>query len=153
MIGRKWSVVMLLGILALSGSVVVRADESAAPAADSKEHSWDAKKMQKKLGLTDDQVTKLNAVRDAEKSALKPSWDKQKDLMKKLKDQIANKAADSDIQATLSEIKANRKAMADQMEQFRSQREGILTPTQQAQMLLHRMKHRRMLWHKEGDEK
>jgi Spy/CpxP family protein refolding chaperone len=125
-----------------------------AHAADSKEHHWDAAKMQKKLGLSDDQVTKLNSVMQAEKDTMKPLWDKQKELMKKLDEQVKAKAADADIQTTLDSMKANQKAMMDQREQFQSQKAGILTPTQQAKMMLKHMKHMHHgdKDHKEGKE-
>jgi len=142
--------VAMLGFLVASPAAFVKADDSAAPAAAPQEHHWDAGKMQKKLGLTDDQVTKLNTVMQAEKDAMKPLWDKQKDLMKKLDAQVKAKAADADIQATLDDMKANHKAMQDQGEQFRTQKAGILTPTQQAKMMLGRMKHMHPKDHKEG---
>jgi Spy/CpxP family protein refolding chaperone len=102
------------------------------------DHPADSGKMMKSLGLSADQTTKMKSVMDAQKTALKPLWDKQKDLMKKLKGQVDAKAGDSDIQATLSEIKSTHETMRTQMEQFQDQKAAILTPTQQAQMLLKR---------------
>jgi len=148
---QRLSTVVLLGAFTITAPQWLRADEPSA--AESKEHHWDAAKMQKKLDLTDDQVTKLNAAREAEKDARKPLWEKQKDLMKKLEGQVKDKASDSDIQATLADMRSNRKAIADQMEQFQNQKDGILTPTQQAKMLIARMKHGRGEWHKKAAEK
>ena len=53
-----------------------------------KEHHWDAKKMQKELGLTDDQTTKLQAIVDSEKTAMKTTMDSNRELMKKLEAQV-----------------------------------------------------------------
>jgi Spy/CpxP family protein refolding chaperone len=127
---------LMAGLLMAAPGAVLRADD-AMPAMEKQDHSFDAKKMQKKLGLTDDQTVKLKAIAEAQKAAMKPLWDKQKDLTKKLKEQVDAKASDTDIQATLTELQTNRTAMRDQMEQFRTQKDAILTPTQQAKMLLH----------------
>jgi Spy/CpxP family protein refolding chaperone len=145
---RYLSAALLAGILAAAPLSYVRADESDAPpmqGSDSgpdhgKAPHWDLAKMQKRLGLSDDQVTKLKAIMDAEKTAMKPLWDKQKDSMKKLHEQVEAKASDDEIKATLADLKAGRKAMMDQREQFQSQKADLLTSTQQAKMLLGAMK-------------
>jgi Spy/CpxP family protein refolding chaperone len=149
---RYFSAALLTGILAAAPIARVRADEPEAPpmqgsGSDAKAPHWDIKKMQKHLGLSDDQATKLKAVFEAEKTALKPLWDKQKETLKKLHGQVEAKASDDEIKATLADLKAGHKAMMDQREQFQSQKADILTPTQQAKMLLREMKH---MHHKDG---
>jgi Spy/CpxP family protein refolding chaperone len=101
---------------------------------------WDEGKMKDKLGLSDDQVAKLKAMRDSSKEAFKPLMEKERGLMAKLNDQSVNKAPDSAIQTTLNDLKANHKAMKEQMEKIQDQKDAILTPSQQAKMMLMRQK-------------
>jgi len=102
-----------------------------------REYSLSDKKM-KKLNLNDEQKTKLKAVFDAQRTAAKPLYEKGRELHKKLEEQLKAKASDAEIQVTLHDLQANKKAVYEQMESFRSQKAAILTPTQQAQMLLRR---------------
>src|SRR6476646_9764777 len=83
--------------------------------------SWDAKNMQKDLGLSDDQTTQLNAAMTDQKNAMKDLSDNLTALMKKLADQVKNKASDMDLTATLNDIDANHKTMMDTAEKFRAQ--------------------------------
>jgi Spy/CpxP family protein refolding chaperone len=101
---------------------------------------WDEAKLKAKLGLTDDQAAKLKALRDSGKGAFKPFMEKERGLMAKLNDQVVNKAPDTEIQTTLKDLKTNRDAMKDQMEKMEDQKNAILTPTQQAKMMLGRRK-------------
>jgi Spy/CpxP family protein refolding chaperone len=103
------------------------------------------KHMQEKLGLTDDQVAKLQAIKDAREKAMKPLRRKQRDLMIKLHDQLEDKASDQEIKATLASLRSNRDAIREEAKRFRGQMEALLTPTQQAKMMLGRM-HRRGGW-------
>ena len=153
---NRWLMIAVLGIWAALPPRVVTADEPPTSGTDAKDHHKDKDKWEKNLGLTDDQSAKLKSLKDAQKAALKPLWDKQKELKKKLEGQVKAKAGDSDIQATLDEMTANHKAMMDQMEQFRSQKDAILTPTQRAKMMIGKMKHRhhdKKEHHEEEDEK
>ena len=95
-------------------------------------------KMQYQLGLSADQSAKLKTLWEKENETMKPLMEKQHALMDKLKDQVKNKATDADIQTTLTDLKNSREEMRTQMEQFQSQKAGVLTPTQQAKMLLSR---------------
>ena len=120
-------------------------DDQASPAMEHQGHDhgdWDEGKMKARLGLTDDQVAKLKDLRTTSKEAFKAIMEKDKGLIARLNDQVVNKASDSDIQTTLNDLKANRNAMRDQMEKMQDQKDAILTPTQQAKLLL---AHRRMM--------
>jgi Spy/CpxP family protein refolding chaperone len=93
------------------------------------------------LDLSKDQKSKLHDLMEQERNAIKPLFRKLRDLRIKLHDQIEDKAGDSDIKATLGEMKENHKALREQMEKFKSQKDTIMTPTQQAKMeLWHHMK-------------
>ena len=145
-------VVGMLGLLAALPATFVRADNSAAPTPNAKNRPWDASQVQKTLGLTDDQVAKLNALMKTQKNTMQPMAEKQKDLLKKLDDQVRAKAANADIQTTLDALQASRKAMAAQGEQFRIQRAAILTPTQEAKMMLAQLRPIRRKVHKEAKD-
>ena len=136
----QFAAVTLASFLMTLPVASMRADEPG-QGMEPQEHHWDSAKMQKKLGLTDDQTAKMKALHDSEKEAMKPLWEKQKDLMKTLEGQVKAKASDTDIQATLDAMKSNHEAMRSQMEQFQTQKDAILTPTQRAQMMLAHMHH------------
>lgn len=105
-----------------------------------------AEKMKEKLGLTDDQAAKFKAAMKAHGDAVKPLHEKLRDGMKKLHGQVEAKASDADIKATLDSLKSTRKDMEAAQEKLHAEVSTILTPTQQAKMLLgmmHRM-HERM---------
>jgi len=142
---KRLYTICLMGIFTLSSPMMPALwakDTCKDCATDSKEHHLDPKKLQKKLGLSDEQTAKIDGLIQSKKGTIKPLREKQMGLVKKLQQQVDQKASDSDIQATLADLKANRNVMRDQMEQFQSQMQDILTPTQQAKMFLKRMKHR-----------
>ena len=139
-----------LGLFLTAPAIHAIADDQTPPSEmdhqDGDHGDWDEGKMKAKLGLSDDQAAKLKALRASSKEAFKPVMEKDRGLMAKLNDQVVNKAADSDIEATLKDLKANRNAMKEQMEKMQDQKDAILTPMQRAKMLLARhamMKHGR----------
>lgn len=95
------------------------------------------------LGLSDAQVAKLKALRNAGKDGMKKHMDDMRDLVAKLKDQVAAKASDQDISTTLSSLKQLHKDQQAAMEQRREEAEAILTPMQQAKMFINR--HEKMM--------
>ena len=109
----RWSAVLMLGTLMALPLGAVRADEGGPPSAtDGAEHHWKHDGHGRMdLDITDDQKAKLKPIREAQEKALKPLWRKQRDLSIKLSDQVHDKASDSDIQRTLSDLKANREIM------------------------------------------
>lgn len=120
-------------------------------------HAMSAAKLKDKLGLTDDQVQKLDAAWKAQKEAAKPLHEQMKKDLAKLKDQVKNKAKDDEIKATLDSLAATRKSMQEAMEKTHADADAILTPTQRAKMVL-KMAHARKHWwnwrhHKDKDEK
>ena len=146
-----WSKIMILGFLGLwviSSANLLRAEEGAGEDMGSGMH-W--KKDHEGLKLTDDQKSKLKALWESGEKTMKPLMRKGRDLSFKLRDQVDDKASDSDIKATLASIQANRNAMREQFEKQRAEKAAILTPTQQAQMMLRHMRHHPRWGHKEGD--
>jgi len=143
----RLAVVMALGLGMLAAPISqLRADDnSPAPQREDTAGShWGHNKEHKGLELTKEQKEKLEALMKSEREAIKPLRRKQRDLRIKLADQIEDKAGDSDIKATLADLKANRKALMEQVDKFRAEKETILTPTQQAKMMLWMSGHRGM---------
>jgi len=134
----RWPFMAILGVSLLATPLVrsVRADEGSGP----EKKGWfkGHGKHEDGLGLSEDQKSKLNKLEEDQRAAMKPVHRKMRDLTIKLKDQIEDKAADSEIKATLEELHASRKAMMEQMQKFEHEKDSILTPTQEAKM---------MLWH------
>lgn len=93
-------------------------------------------RMKEKLGLSDEQVKKLKALREGQAEAMKANHRKMRDLMAKLEDQVSDKASDSAIAATLKDLKAARKDMEALQQKMEEGREAILTPSQLAKGLL-----------------
>lgn len=92
--------------------------------------------MKEKLGLTEDQEKKLADLRKSERDEIKPIREKNQALMEKLNRQIKSKSSDADIKTTLDELKANRESMKQIALKYRESRAAILTPTQQAKMIV-----------------
>ena len=97
-------------------------------------------KLKDNLGLSDEQLAKLEAARKAHAEAVKPLREQMKAGMEKLRGQVKNKAADADIQATMDELSQGRKSMQQAREKFQEDLKSFLNPTQRAKMLLHAMK-------------
>ena len=88
------------------------------------------------LDLSAEQKSKLKDARRANRDAMKEIWDRKEDHLKALKDQVDRKASDSDIEATLKQLKDDKQAMEAQRDKFHEQLEDILTPTQKAKLVL-----------------
>lgn len=93
-------------------------------------------RMKERLGLSDEQAKKLEALREADQKEMKAAHRKVRDLMAKLEDQVEDKASDSAIAATLKELDAAHKDRQAAMEKAKAAREAILSPTQRAKFLL-----------------
>src|ERR1035437_9831552 len=129
MMNQRWMTAVIIGTLAFSPLARLRADENGRGDPDSRPAYPEMKGGHNRLGLTDEQKTKMEAIKEAEQAAEKPLHRKDRDLTAKLKDQLEDKAGDADIKTTLAAIRTNREALMDQMKKFRAEREAILTPT------------------------
>ncbi|OGR93371.1 MAG: hypothetical protein A2992_06200 [Elusimicrobia bacterium RIFCSPLOWO2_01_FULL_59_12] len=118
--------------------VVLTAMPSVSLRAEMKEDPMEEQDMKGELGLTVDQAAQLKSARESQRAAMKPLLDAQQGLRKRLEDQVRSKASDAELQATLNEMKSNRMAMRNLTEEFLNRREGMVTPTQRAKMILRR---------------
>ena len=134
----------LLAMTVLAASPALRAEERG---------HHDGKEWKQKFGLTDDQVKKLEDLDASEKGETKPLRDKHHALVEKLEGQIKAKASDSELKTTLADIADNHKAMEASENKFKASRDAIFTTTQQAKMMIHRMKEHEEKERKEKGEK
>lgn len=146
---------------ALCSATLVRpalADDDSAPKAEhrhghdkdghDKDHGdWGGRghRFKEKLGLTDDQVKKLEEARKAHWEAIKPLREQLKDAVRKVHGELEIKASNDDVASALAGVEKARKALRDENEKFKSAAAGILTPVQRAKLLVmrERMKRRR----------
>jgi Spy/CpxP family protein refolding chaperone len=135
---RTLCAVLAAGLLSagpLAGRV--RAGESDKAGGWRAEHAEHSEKLMKeRLGLTEEQASKLKAAREAEKAAVKPLREQAKETSRKLEEQVRALASDKDISATLDQLDANRKAMIAERQKLESALASILKPSQRAKMRL-----------------
>ena len=79
---------------------------------------------------------KVEDARKAHREAVKPLHEQMKQAMEKLREQVKSKASDSEIQATLNQVEKTREELRGARERFHSRLKSLLTPTQQARMML-----------------
>lgn len=92
--------------------------------------------MKKKLNLTDDQASKLKDLFKGRMEADKPLRDQMKIDVDTLQQKVDTKASDGDIKKLLDKLDAEQKQMQASREKMKDQLRSILTPTQQAKMVL-----------------
>ncbi len=111
--------------------------------------------MKKELGLTDAQTAKLKTVMKKEREANKTLWDQVKIDLDTLQQKVDTKASDSDITNVLDKLKSDRKQLREAQENSMERMRSILTPMQQAKMVLmmkDKMGERMGGWKKDGDK-
>ncbi len=145
----KTAATLLAGLLLLAAAGAARAQEDEGDAPPP-EHQMSAAKLKDKLGLTDEQVQKLDASMKSAKETMKPLGEALKQDMAKLKEQVRAKAKDDEIQSTLDSLQKDRTALREAMEKHMDESKGILTPTQRAKMVLGMAKGRKSFWQRSG---
>jgi Spy/CpxP family protein refolding chaperone len=91
-------------------------------------------RMKEKLGLTDEQVKKLQALKEG-RDAMKGIRRELRDKMTKLGDMVEDKASEAQLAAALKEIDALEAKQKALMEKQKAEFEAILTATQRAKMM------------------
>jgi Spy/CpxP family protein refolding chaperone len=122
--------VIAAGLL-LAGPLAARAR-----AEEGEGHERMEKMLKERLGITDDQAAKLKAAREAEKAAVKPLREQAKEARRKLEEQVRGLASDKEIQATLDQLDAGRKAMMAEHQKLESAVAAALKPYQRAKLRL-----------------
>lgn len=93
-------------------------------------------RMKEKFGISEEQAAKLKAAKRARRDADAAIHADIQAAMRKLSDQLEDKAPEKDLSATLDKIVAARKSMRAEEDKFEAALTSILTPTQRAQMLV-----------------
>lgn len=93
-------------------------------------------RMKEKFGISEEQAAKLKAAKRARRDADAAIHSDIQAAMRKLSDQLEDKAPEKDLSATLDKIAASRKSMRAEEDKFEAALASILTPTQRAQMLV-----------------
>ena len=146
---RKIWLAGLLAATLVGAAVGVYADDEKAPAGHDNspamgqgmdggmmpEGGW-IDKAKKKLGLTDDQASKLKDLFKSQMESNKPLRDQMKIDMDTLQQKIDTKASDADIKKLLDKLDAEQKEMQTSHEKMKDQLRSILSPTQQAKLVL-----------------
>jgi Spy/CpxP family protein refolding chaperone len=127
---------------ALLAAPALRADDKPAQA-EQKGHSWRGHGdkfdgMKQWLGLTDDQVAQWKKVETGQREAGKLLRDKLKAEQAQLAVLVDEKASDGKLTEALKALEADGKAMREQGQKQREAIQAILTPLQQAKLVLAR---------------
>ncbi|MBI4678847.1 MAG: periplasmic heavy metal sensor [Elusimicrobia bacterium] len=93
-------------------------------------------RMGKRLGLTEDQAKKMKEINKSRREAVSPLRKKLQEEMRNLRQLVRDEATDKEIQASLTRLQDSRKSMQAETEKFKGKLEAVLTPSQQAKMLL-----------------
>ncbi|MDE2290987.1 MAG: Spy/CpxP family protein refolding chaperone, partial [Elusimicrobia bacterium] len=125
-----------LAIVVLAGGFLAAAGASGAFAQDQGGGDPGGGGGQPSLRPTEDQQNKLQDIRDKMQEQVLPLRIKERKALRKLRDQVRKKASDSDIAATLDELKSVHDSMRDAQEKSEQEMAKVLTPTQRAMMVL-----------------
>jgi Spy/CpxP family protein refolding chaperone len=88
------------------------------------------------LELSKEQVAKLKEMGKSHLEAMKPLREAVRKDAKALKALVEKKAADADLTAAIDKLKQDREAMRAKAEEHRADMAKILSPTQQAKMVM-----------------
>ena len=142
-------------------------DDKPAGAKDHSAGSWGDKggggmgpmgRMKKKLGLTDDQASKIKELFKTQREENEPLREQTKIDMDTLRLKVDSKASDSEIKKVLEALSADQKKIQAGRGKMKEQLSAILTPSQRAKMLLEMERRggegmRGMMWRRMGGMK
>lgn len=130
---------LLAGALILPA--VLRAEEKKGEKPEAREHGDRAAKMREKLGVSEEQEAKLKTLRRSHREAEEDGRAEMKKIIRKLENQLEDKASEKDLSATLDALKAQHKKLAAEREQFMEAMAQVLTPIQRAKMAVAMSRH------------
>ena len=123
---------MLAGALALPA--ILRAEGK--PEGQEGKKGEFAERMREKLGISEEQEAKLKTAKRARRDGTEAAMSDVKAAVRKLHDQLEDKASEKDLSATLDKLVAARKAMRAEEDKFEATLSAALTPTQRAKMVV-----------------
>ena len=129
----KMSWMACLAVVLFTGSVVtVKAEGAGEDSVAGK-----AIKMKEKLGLTDEQVTKLKALVESERAIVGPMVKQQLADLKTLGVKTKAKAPDAELSPILDKLESGHRSLQSERNKYVDQARAILNPTQQAKITLY----------------
>jgi Spy/CpxP family protein refolding chaperone len=131
--GPAW---LLAGILLTTFAAGLRADNGNPKSVAEKSRPPIMLKMDAELGVTADQAARLDELWKNKMNEIRAWTQNYNKLIATLSEQVARKASDSDIQATLDEVDAYTQEDMKIEARFRAQQNAIYTPTQRAKLLI-----------------
>jgi Spy/CpxP family protein refolding chaperone len=139
----------LLAVFLLGSAPLLHADEAQPAAGDpapemGKDHGMEEgamgmgrlDKMKEKLGLTDSQAAKVKDLFKQQRESNKPLRDQMKIDMDTLQQKVDAKASDSELKDLLDKLQKDRESVESARKKMVDGMRDILTPTQQAKMVL-----------------
>jgi Spy/CpxP family protein refolding chaperone len=92
--------------------------------------------MKDKIGLTDDQVTKIKKLFRESRNSIQTLMDQQKDDLDAVETKLKAKASDKELKVLLDALDADHQKIENARKSVMDQLRTILTPTQQAQSIV-----------------
>jgi len=126
----------LAGALLLPAALRAQGGPEGKPGAFGDKKEAFKERMKEKFGISDEQEAKLKAAKRARRDAEAAIHAELQAGMRKLSDQLEDKAPEKDLSATLDKLVAGRKSLRAEEDKFEAALTSILTPTQRAQMLV-----------------
>jgi Spy/CpxP family protein refolding chaperone len=137
---RVASVLSMLSLLAAallwSPAGAAEADKAQAP-----HHSWESR-LQQRLGLTDDQVQKIRAIRTRDAEARKQHWQAMRTAQAELRRLVLMEADQPTIQAKQAEVQSLLAAGVEMRVKMLQEITPLLTPEQREALAQLRERHR-----------
>jgi Spy/CpxP family protein refolding chaperone len=100
------------------------------------EPSGQLRAWQEKLGLSDDQVARIKAVRAAHRRASRELAGKVRRDVQNLRDMVESGSSDSELSAAISTLKQDREAQRREREALSDDLGAVFTPAQDARYIL-----------------
>ncbi len=126
--------VLALGV----GALAFSASGLRAKGAPQEDRGGPMEMLKSRLGLSKDQVSRLDALMKEGKESRRLLADKVKEDKAALAVLVDQKASDSELKSSLSKLESDQDALRDQMEKDRQSMKEVLTPLQQAKFILWR---------------
>ena len=130
---------LLAGALLLPA--MIRAEDKKEDKAEAHEKEGRAAHWREKLGISEEQEGKLKGIKRAHREAEEGARAEMAATMRKLEDQLEDKASDKDLTVTLDKLQAQHKSISAEREKFMGAMAQVLTPTQRAKMAVAMGKH------------
>ncbi len=145
---------VLAGVLLASSAVSARAEDKKEGREGGKQHEHMVKMMKEKLGLSDDQSKKLEALHNSNRETMKPLQEALKKAMDRVHGHLLLGSSDKEIAEALDQVDKAMDALHNAQRKMKSEADAIMTPTQRAKMMAFHegmMHHGMMMEHGDGD--